>query len=92
MNSMDTASTATAPPVPVAGKDADPQHGKLAEKVAVRSLNFYYGDHRALKTVNVPLYDRKVMSFIGPRSADVADWRNLPLHLGIRYEGLAGPL
>jgi phosphate transport system ATP-binding protein len=66
MNSMDTASTATAPPVPVAGKGADPQHGKLAEKVTVRNLNFYYGDHRALKTVNVPLYDRKVMAFIGP--------------------------
>jgi phosphate transport system ATP-binding protein len=65
MNSMDTARTATAPPVPVAGKDADP-HGKLGEKVLVRDLNFYYGDHRALKTVNVPLYDRKVMAFIGP--------------------------
>jgi phosphate transport system ATP-binding protein len=65
MNSMDTANTAVAPPVPVAGKDADP-HGKLAEKVTVRDLNFYYGDHRALKAVNVPLYDRKVMAFIGP--------------------------
>jgi phosphate transport system ATP-binding protein len=63
---MDTARTATAPPVAVAGKDADPQHGKLAEKVTVRNLNFYYGDNRALKTVNVPLYDRKVMAFIGP--------------------------
>ena len=51
MNSMDTARSAT-PPVPVAGKDADRQHGKLAEKVMVRNLNFYYGDHRALKTVN----------------------------------------
>jgi phosphate transport system ATP-binding protein len=65
MNSMETASTATAPPVPVAGKNADP-HGKLADKVLVRNLNFYYGDHRALKAVNVPLYDRKVMAFIGP--------------------------
>jgi phosphate transport system ATP-binding protein len=65
MNSMDTANTAVAPPVPVAGKDAD-LHGKLAEKVTVRNLNFYYGDHRALKAVNVPLYDRKVMAFIGP--------------------------
>jgi phosphate transport system ATP-binding protein len=65
MNSMDTANTAIAPPVPVAGKDAE-AHGKLAEKVLVRNLNFYYGDHRALKTVNVPLYDRKVTAFIGP--------------------------
>ncbi len=65
MNSMDTANTAIAPPVPVAGKDAE-AHGKLAEKVLVRNLDFYYGDNRALKTVNVPLYDRKVTAFIGP--------------------------
>jgi phosphate transport system ATP-binding protein len=65
MNSMDSASTATAPPVPIASKDPTAQ-GKLAEKVLVRDLNFYYGDHRALKSVNVPLYDRKVVAFIGP--------------------------
>jgi phosphate transport system ATP-binding protein len=65
MNSMDTANTAIAPPVPVAGREADAR-GKLVEKVLVRNLDFYYGDHRALKTVNVPLYDRKVTAFIGP--------------------------
>jgi phosphate transport system ATP-binding protein len=65
MNSMDSASTAAAPPVPVASKDPAAQ-GKLVEKVLVRDLNFYYGDHRALKAVNVPLYDRKVVAFIGP--------------------------
>jgi phosphate transport system ATP-binding protein len=65
MNSMDAANAAVAPPVPVAGKEAA-AHGKLAEKVLVRNLDFYYGDHRALKTVNVPLYDRKVTAFIGP--------------------------
>jgi phosphate transport system ATP-binding protein len=65
MNSMDSAGTATAPPVPVAHKDPAAQ-GRLDEKVLVRDLNFYYGDHRALKAVNVPLYDRKVMAFIGP--------------------------
>ena len=65
MNSMDTAGTHTAPPVPVAGKDVDP-HGRPAEKVSIKNLNFYYGSHRALKTINVPLYDRRVMAFIGP--------------------------
>jgi phosphate transport system ATP-binding protein len=65
MNSMDSASAATAPPVPIASKDPAAQ-GKLVEKVLVRDLNFYYGDHRALKSVNVPLYDRKVVAFIGP--------------------------
>ena len=65
MNSMDTAGTHTAPPVPVVGKDVDP-HGRPAEKVSIKNLNFYYGSHRALKTINVPLYDRRVMAFIGP--------------------------
>ena len=35
-------------------------------RVSVRNLNFYYGDFRALKDVNVDLYDRKVTAFIGP--------------------------
>ncbi|HMA70075.1 MAG TPA: phosphate ABC transporter ATP-binding protein PstB, partial [Xanthobacteraceae bacterium] len=30
------------------------------------NLDFYYGDNRALKSVNVPLYDRRVSAFIGP--------------------------
>lgn len=37
-----------------------------AEKIAVRKLNFYYGDNRALKDINVSLYAKKVMAFIGP--------------------------
>ena len=40
--------------------------GKLAEKILIRNLNFYYGDNKALKSVNVSLYDRKVTAFIGP--------------------------
>ncbi|HEX5210920.1 MAG TPA: phosphate ABC transporter ATP-binding protein PstB [Pseudolabrys sp.] len=38
----------------------------LLEKVAVRNLDFYYGDHRALKNINVSLYQGKVTAFIGP--------------------------
>jgi phosphate transport system ATP-binding protein len=38
----------------------------LQEKVSVRNLDFFYGDHRALKAVNVPLYLQKVTAFIGP--------------------------
>ena len=36
------------------------------EKVAVRNLDFFYGDSRALKSINVPLYTNKVTAFIGP--------------------------
>ena len=38
----------------------------LVEKVAIRNLDFYYGDYRALKTINVSLYQGKVTAFIGP--------------------------
>jgi phosphate transport system ATP-binding protein len=38
----------------------------LAEKVSVRNLDFYYGDHRALNDINVPLYENRVTAFIGP--------------------------
>jgi phosphate transport system ATP-binding protein len=38
----------------------------LAEKISVRDLDFFYGDHRALKSINVPLYQGKVTAFIGP--------------------------
>jgi phosphate transport system ATP-binding protein len=39
---------------------------QLDEKVSVRHLNFYYGDNRALKNVNVPLYAGLVTAFVGP--------------------------
>jgi phosphate transport system ATP-binding protein len=35
-------------------------------KIAVRDLSFFYGDHRALKEISLPLMDRKVTAFIGP--------------------------
>ncbi|MDO9412603.1 MAG: phosphate ABC transporter ATP-binding protein PstB [Pseudolabrys sp.] len=38
----------------------------LSEKVTVKNLDFYYGDHRALKNINVSLYHGKVTAFIGP--------------------------
>jgi len=38
----------------------------LTEKIAVRDLDFFYGEHRALKSINVSLYQGKVTAFIGP--------------------------
>jgi len=38
----------------------------LVEKITVQNLDFFYGDHRALKTINVALYQGKVTAFIGP--------------------------
>jgi len=66
MNSMAGVSSVTQPPVPTAVDRAAEAAGKLAEKILIRNLSFYYGDNKAIKSVNVPLYDRKVTAFIGP--------------------------
>jgi phosphate transport system ATP-binding protein len=39
---------------------------ELTEKISIRSLNFFYGDFRALKDITLPLYQGKVTAFIGP--------------------------
>src|SRR5262249_4788402 len=38
----------------------------LNQRISVRNLDFYYGEQRALKAINLPLYDRKVSAIIGP--------------------------
>jgi phosphate transport system ATP-binding protein len=38
----------------------------LREKISIRGLNFFYGDHRALKDITLPLYEKHVTAFIGP--------------------------
>jgi phosphate transport system ATP-binding protein len=36
------------------------------EKISIRNLDFFYGNNRALKDINVSLYQGKVTAFIGP--------------------------
>jgi phosphate transport system ATP-binding protein len=38
----------------------------VEDKVSIRNLDFFYGDNRALKNINVSLYHGKVTAFIGP--------------------------
>ena len=38
----------------------------LADKVSIRNLDFYYGDAKALKNINISLYQGRVTAFIGP--------------------------
>jgi len=38
----------------------------LKEKVAIKNLEFFYGDSRALKGINLSLYANKTTAFIGP--------------------------
>jgi phosphate transport system ATP-binding protein len=35
-------------------------------KVTARNLNFYYGEHHALKNINIALGTHRVTAFIGP--------------------------
>nr|WP_294523971.1 phosphate ABC transporter ATP-binding protein PstB [uncultured Rhodopila sp.] len=37
-----------------------------AARLAIRDLDFFYGDHRALKTINLDLPERQVTGMIGP--------------------------
>jgi len=36
------------------------------EKISIRNLSFYYDQTKALKDINLPLYERAVTAFIGP--------------------------
>jgi phosphate transport system ATP-binding protein len=53
-------SVPSAPHPPMAGQ------GEVRAKVSVRELNFYYGDHHALKNISLTLGANRVTAFIGP--------------------------
>jgi phosphate transport system ATP-binding protein len=42
------------------------EYSNLRERISIRNLNFYYGDHIALKNINLSLYLNRVTAFIGP--------------------------
>jgi phosphate transport system ATP-binding protein len=66
MNSIAGISPGVQSPVPtIADRPAD-DAGKPVAKILIQNLDFYYGDNKALKSINVPLYERKVTAFIGP--------------------------
>ncbi len=39
---------------------------QMAQKISIKDLKFFYGDSLALKSISLPLYDKKVTAFIGP--------------------------
>jgi len=41
-------------------------HGDAPAKVTARGLNFYYGEHHALKNIDITLGTNRVTAFIGP--------------------------
>jgi phosphate transport system ATP-binding protein len=62
MTEMQTAMTSTTP----AGTIAIGPAGMPEPKLRARNLNFYYGDYRALKDINIDIPERKVTAIIGP--------------------------
>jgi len=60
MNDLSVSMSAAAGPVPQAALPEAPA------KVTARGLNFYYGEHHALKNINLALGTNRVTAFIGP--------------------------
>jgi phosphate transport system ATP-binding protein len=58
---MNVASTA----IPSVSQNSPDSTG-LEQKVSVGGLNFFYGETKALKDIDLPLYRAKVTAFIGP--------------------------
>ena len=55
--------------VSMSGANAGVPHVQLPDappKVTARGLNFYYGEHHALKSINLTLGTNRVTAFIGP--------------------------
>jgi phosphate transport system ATP-binding protein len=52
--------------VSVAEKKGDLDLANTPVRLDVRNLDFFYGQHRALKSVNLSFYDRQVTALIGP--------------------------
>src|SRR5438046_6744060 len=58
-----TMASATTPPFAAAHP---PDNAMLREKIALRNLDFFYGDSKALNNISLSLYANKATAFIGP--------------------------
>jgi phosphate transport system ATP-binding protein len=64
----------------------------VSVKAEVRNLSFYYSEFQALKTLNMPVHDKKVTALIGPSGCGKSTFlrcfnRMHDLYPGNRYEG-----
>jgi phosphate transport system ATP-binding protein len=59
MNVATSTTSSTVRPLP-------PNGAALKDKIAIRNLDFYYGESKALKGISLPLYANKATAFIGP--------------------------
>ena len=73
-------------------QQANPEINSLPVKAEAKNFNFYYGSFHALKSINMPLCDRKVTALIGPsgcgKSTLLRSFNRMhDLYAGNRYEG-----
>jgi phosphate transport system ATP-binding protein len=64
----------------------------LTTKAESKNLSFYYGDFRALKSISMPVHERKVTALIGPSGCGKSTFlrcfnRMHDLYPGNRYDG-----
>ena len=72
--------------------DGPSAQANLVLKAEARELNFFYGAFQALKSINMPIYDKKVTALIGPSGCGKSTYlrcfnRMHDLYPGNRYEG-----
>jgi phosphate transport system ATP-binding protein len=73
-------------------KTNDAAAGSPVVKSETRNLNFYYGSFHALKSISMPLYEKKVTALIGPSGCGKSTYlrcfnRMHDLYPGNRYQG-----
>ena len=83
----DVSAAASRPVVPPSVTDLD-----ATAKIAARNLNFYYGQHQALKNINLSIAANRVTAFIGPSGCGKSTLlrifnRMYDLYPGQRVEG-----
>ena len=66
--------------------------GGMTVKAETKTLNFHYGPFHALKSISMPLYEKKVTALIGPSGCGKSTYlrcfnRMHDLYPGNRYEG-----
>jgi len=64
----------------------------LVVKAEAQNLSFYYGAFNALKSINMPIYEKRVTALIGPSGCGKSTYlrcfnRMHDLYAGNRYEG-----
>jgi phosphate transport system ATP-binding protein len=69
-----------------------PDDPSLSLKAEVKNLDFSYGDHKALRSINMPIYKNKVTALIGPSGCGKSTFlrcfnRMHDLYPGTRYTG-----